>query len=336
MTGATAMISTNEIVNFIKPTVRTPATRVLVILFAAAWLCSCSLSKAVDKTSQTIKRTSRKITREVKFTGDGFKPLVAISGFETIAEDSDETIKTFFDQSIPDYLNDRCNGVLTGRSEQAPFSDFFGELPRLANGQIDAYALSLISRQIGVNAVLIGSLKNIRKIDELQGVLWNKETIYLVRIVVRMEVYQPLTSTKILDSIYRRDVPIEEIEYDGAAGAGRWKMPPLGETLSDMLAEIGADICDALLDQPWSGFVTAVDGEKIVISAGSRAGLKPGVRLNVFDSTRTIEGADGQRFFMPGSNFAEIEIVAAAEDRSEARQIGGGAVKMGHSVRTGP
>ena len=99
--------------------------------------------------------------------------------------------------------------------------------------------------------------------------------------------------------------------------------------LSDMLAEIGADICDALLDQPWSGFVTAVDGEKIVISAGSRAGLKSGVRLNVFDSTRTIEGVDGQRFFLPGSILRQIEIVAVAEDRSEARQIGGGPVKMG-------
>ena len=97
------------------------------------------------------------------------------------------------------------------------------EPPRLATGQIDAYALSIIGRQLGINAVIIGSLENIRKVEELRGILWNRETIHLVRLVVRMEVYQPLTATKVLDSIYRRDVPIDEMEYEQSSAPGRWK-----------------------------------------------------------------------------------------------------------------
>ena len=102
-----------------------------------------------------------------------------------------------------------------------------------------------------------------------------------------------------------------------------------------MIEEISADICDAIEDQPWSGFITAVAGDKIIISAGSQVGLKPGIQLNVFDSTQTIEGLDGQRFFLLGDNTAKIRLIAVTENRSEAELIDGEPVKVGSSVRAG-
>ena len=76
-----------------------------------------------------------------------------------------------------------------------------------------------------------------------------------------------------------------------------------------------------------------MEGHKITISAGSRVGLKTGMKLKVFDSTKTIEGVGGQRFFLRGDDVATIEVVSVADQTSEARQIDGGPVKLGHSVR---
>lgn len=320
---------------FISPMIYKSAVRLLVLFLMLPWLWNCSLPSTVEKTSRTIKRTSKEIVRDVTLSGGNFKRQVAIAAFETITEDPESTVKLFYDQNLPDYLGKNCKGVIVGQGGKSAASQLLSEPPRLATGQIDAYALSIIGRQLGINAVIIGSLENIRKVEELRGILWNRETIHLVRVVVRMEVYQPLTATKVLDSIYRRDVPIDEMEYEQSSAPGRWKLPLLDDALAEMLEEMGEDICDAILDQPWNGFVTAVNGDKVTISAGSAAGLRVGMKLNVFDSTQIIEGADGQRFFMPGPNTARIEVVAVTDDRSEARQIDGEPIKSGDNVRSG-
>ena len=308
-----------------------PTLRLLILIFSVAWLVSCSFSSTVEKTSRSIQRTSKKVTRQVTFSGSEFRQQVAIGSFTTIRQDPHNRIKSYFDKGLPDQLSDHCQGILlAGRQEST--AALLTEPPRLTNGQVDAYALSFIGRQKGINAVIIGTLESVRRIDELTGILWNKETVHEVRFAVRIEVFQTLTATKVLDSIYRRDVPIDELSADQQTAADDLVLPELDEALSDMLKEIGADICDALLDEEWNGFVTSVQNDKIFIAAGSRVGLKPGLKLKVFDSTRTIEGVNGQRFFLKGDQVASIEIISVSDNQSEARQIDGGRVKLGHSV----
>ena len=161
------MTSMHELISAL---MRNPPARLLALFFTAIWLWNCSISSTVEKTSRTIKRTSKEIVRDVTFSGGNFKRQVAISAFETTTEDPESSVKLFYDQKLPDYLHKNCKGVMVGEEGPSTASEFFSEPPRLANGQIDAYALSLISRQLGINAVLIGSLKNIRKVEELHGI----------------------------------------------------------------------------------------------------------------------------------------------------------------------
>ena len=268
------------------------------------------------------------------FAGSDYRQQVAIGSFTTISQDPNSRIKSFFDKGLSENLSEHCKGILLQADRKNATAGLLTEPPRLANGDVDAYALSFIGRQSGTNAVIIGTLENVRRIDELSGILWNKETVHEVRFAVRVEVFQTLTATKILDSIYRRDVPVDELSSVQGTAPGDMEMPGLDEALSDMLEEIGADVCDALLDQEWNGFITSVKDERIFIAAGSRVGLKPGVKLKVFDSTQTIEGLNGQRFFLTGDEVATIEIVSVTDDSSEAKQIDGGRVKLGHSVRS--
>ena len=85
-------------------TARGAAGRLLILVLAAAWLWTCSFSSAVEKTSQTIKHTSRKITRGVNFKGGDLRHQVAVGGFETIAADKENSIRIYFDQGLPDQL----------------------------------------------------------------------------------------------------------------------------------------------------------------------------------------------------------------------------------------
>ena len=70
-----------------------------------------------------------------------------------------------------------------------------------------------------------------------------------------------------------------------------------------------------------------------MIPSGTRTGLKLGDILEVYDSSRIIEGIGGQRFFTPGLKIGEIEIVAITENRTEAKLVDGEGIATGSTVR---
>ena len=100
-----------------------------------------------------------------------------------------------------------------------------------------------------------------------------------------------------------------------------------------LLTDIGDSICDTVRDQPWTGYITRVESDEFIISAGTRVGLEPGDILEVFDSSRIIEGVGGQRFFSPGLKIGEIEIVDITGDRTKTRLVSGRGIMRGSTVQ---
>jgi hypothetical protein len=205
--------------------------------------------------------------------------------------------------------------------------------PKLKSGHLDNYSLALIGRQLGFSAIVTGSLEDIRFNDELQGILWIKDTHHFVEVVIRVEVNDARTATKLLDYKFTNEVEIEDLDYQMIQQNDRVRLPMLNETLSQLLAEIGSEICQTVKDQPWTGFITKADADRFSISSGSEIGLKVGDVLEVYDSSRIIEGVGGQRFITPGLQIGEIEIVTITAQTSEARLISGKDIIKGSTVR---
>ena len=96
---------------------------------------------------------------------------------------------------------------------------------------------------------------------------------------------------------------------------------------------MGDRICEVIEVQNWTGFVTAVKREKITISTGGPVGLEEGDTLQVFGSGVVVEGVDGQRFIIPSSKRAEIEVVSVTEKQAEAVRSPGQEINVGDLVR---
>ena len=141
------------------------------------------------------------------------------------------------------------------------------------------------------------------------------------------------TATKLLDYKFTSEVEIEDLDYEMIKQNDRIRLPMLNETLRKLLADIGSEICHTVKDQPWNGFITNVAEDRISISSGNEVGLKVGDVLEVFDSSRIIEGVGGQRFITPGLKIGEVEIVTITKNTSEARQISGKDIIKGSTVR---
>lgn len=293
---------------------------------------SCSYRKTVDKTTKSVTRTTQKIKRNIRFSDDDLQRMAAVIGFDNKSLYRAKDFTQLFRIGIPEYLNKECDDVSIAQSNAGENVEGFQQLPMLENGQIDNFALAVIGRQLGLNAVVTGSLDDIGILDELRGMIW-KDTHHLIQVLVSVEVYDTESGSKILDESFSRKVEIEELDYELMRSEGKMILPDLNETLSDLLAEIGEAICWAIEDQPWNGFVVAVEGDKITLSSGSSVGLATGDELDVFDTSRVLKGVSGQRFFVHGQKIGEIKITEVEPDKARAVIMTNRGVKAGSSVR---
>ena len=258
---------------------------------------------------------------------------VGIIKFENNSLQAETEFQNIFHKGLPDFLNQNCEGILVDDPETGNLLRIVTEPPKLKSGHLDTYSIALIGRQLGLNAIVTGSLEDIRIIDEAQGIWITRETVHFMEVVIRVEVNDSRTATKLLDYKFTKNVEIEDLDYQMIKQDDKIHLPMLNETLNELLAEISKEICFTVKDQPWTGFITEAAQDRFTISSGSTTGLKTGDVLEVFDSSRIIEGVGGQRFITPGLQIGEIEIVAITPNRSEARLISGKDIIKGSTVR---
>jgi hypothetical protein len=304
-----------------------------ILLLPASLMLITGCSSTLKNTTETLTRTTKKISRQITFSGDGLKKTVAVVRFENKSLQAGADFqKTFYNNFIK-FLKTKCGDIIVKDSASEGNPGSFTQLPKLASGQTDNFALAVIGRQLGLNAIIAATLENIRVRDEIRGILWTRDTHYLIQVVVRAEAYDTHTATKIIDENFVHEVEIDELDYESIQNKKAETLPRINEAFDQILSEMGNRICDVLSEQPWHGYVAAVTGDKIILSAGRQVGLKPGNKLDVFDSGRILEGLDGQRFFEPGIKTAELKIVAVSDDRSEAVKVSGRGLKEGSVVR---
>jgi hypothetical protein len=292
----------------------------------------CAYRKAIDKTTKTVSETTAKLKRKIRFSDDDLQRRTALISFENRSLYRSEDFARLFRDGIPEYLNKQCEDVTLVDRVAGEAIESLKELPKLASGEVDNFTLATYGRQLGLNAVIIGSLDDIGLVDETQGVLL-KDILHFIQILVHIEIYDTETGTKTLDDDFRRRVEIDKLDYDMMRSEGQLRLPDLSETFKDLLGEIGETICWAIEDQPWNGFITSFEENRVVLSAGSTSGLEPGDEFDVFDNSRILKGRDGQRFFVHGSKTGRIRILSVEPDTSEAAVISDKGIQAGNSVR---
>src|SRR5210317_2018947 len=190
--------------------------------------CSTGYQGTVDKTKKTVSKTTKKLTRKIRFSDDDLQRMAAVIGFENKSLYRSQDFTLLFRKGIPEYLNDECDDVTVENSDDDENLSGFKELPMLPSGQVDNFSLAIIGRELGLNAVVTGSLDDIGMLDELRGMVW-KDTHHLIQILVSVEVYTTETGAKILDQSFSRRVEIEELDYELMQSEGKMILPDLNE-----------------------------------------------------------------------------------------------------------
>jgi hypothetical protein len=302
---------------------------------AAIWLwlllfmvgCS-SLASTVEKTSEKMGYQTQKIVRQISPFKSNLKRFLAVYRFENKALMAGKSFQPVFQEGIIRRLENECSTIVALPAEKIDQLSRLDTLPRLPSGALDNFALAQMGRQIGLNAIAVGALNNINLTKEIQGV-FSKEAHYFIQVTIRLQVFDTETATKIFDEIFDRQMEIEEMDYTSVQTNQQVSMDWLHDAFEEMITKMANRLCDALFNLSWAGFVVGTEGNLIQLSSGSRVGLKPGLALDVFDSSEIITGVSGQRYIVPGLKIGEIKLKSVFPDRSEAEPV------SGHDIPTG-
>ncbi|MDF1592410.1 MAG: hypothetical protein P1P89_12915 [Desulfobacterales bacterium] len=268
--------------------------------------------------------------------GDGggtLKKKVAITVFENRTQIASDEIRESFHRQFTAKLTRACSDTLLVTPEEKTFPDYLKTLPRLPSGLIDNYALAVTGRKYGFNAIVTGTLLDIKIDEEAYGFWWFKGSRPYIELLVGVEALDTETGAKILDERFVRKIKIRQDEFESLRSTETRTLPLLTKPLQQIADDMGVSICDAVNDQAWKGYIISVLPDKVILSAGKDNGLTPGDILEVYDSGSTISGHAGQLFFRPGLKIGEIRITAVYPNRSEAVVVSGTNITEGCTVK---
>ena len=279
------------------------------------------------------RRTTKKLAREVVTRDGDYRKAIAVTRFENRSFYTRDNIEVIFQNKLLEILKSACPKALLAIPEDKDYPEFLTKLPRQANGRIDNLSLALAGRRSGFNAVATGAVVDVAAYEEKRGVFWLRDTHNFIQIQIHVEVYDTETAAKILDEHFIREVEVDETDYDLIKRKKQIALAEIPETLEYMATMLGEQICDALSGQYWKSYVLSKDGMRIIIASGRKAGLIPGMKLAVYNSSKVVKGLEEERFFLPGTKTGEIKITYVHPDKSEAVTISDDDIQEGSTVR---
>ncbi len=307
---------------------RVPFIYVAFALFAfVAFISGCTAYSSVS-------RKTKNITRGFKGLDKDLKKIIGMAPFNNRTPFSDQNLETNFYETLIRAIESKCPGILILHSAAAGYPEFLDDLPGQAAGKMDNLELAKNGRAFGLNAIMTIALTGIKDFEAEKGFWWFKDKHYFFRIQMNIKLYDTETGTKLLDEIISRDVEVEEFDVELFKNRNSFDLFLLEGAFEYFSTTTADKTCDALVVQPWKGYIISISGDKAILSSGAGSGLAPGRVLEVFDSSEIIQGADGQRFIMPGPKTGRIKITAVYDYSAQAVIDAGSEARVGNVVKT--
>ncbi len=293
----------------------------------------CLVSITGCSTVSIIEKSAKRMVRDIRAPDSDLKKKVGILLFEnkTTLVNKDEGKK--FIEILSETITSSCPNILLEKPGDSDYPDALARVPRTKFGWIDNLTLAKLGRQLGLNAIVSSALMTVTPKKRKKGIWWLKDTHYFVQVRIATEIYDTETGAKLLDESFMQEIEVDEMDLESMITDREMNASIAGKAFGTIADEMGDKICNAIVFQPWNGFIASIDSDKFLLNFGKNIGLKIGDLFEVFDSSSIFEGMEGRRFFKPGFKTGEIKITAVYPDSAEGILVSGHGIQPGFCVR---
>jgi hypothetical protein len=303
-----------------------PVIGILFFLAAMSIMIGCS-------TVHSIEKSTKKMVRNFRAPDGDLKKMIALTPFENKTSFKDVGMDKRIVENLARTITASCSNILLITPGDPGYPDELSKPPREILGQIDNFDLAKIGRRLGLNGIITGSIVNISPDNKKKGIWWFKNTHYYVQVQIATQLYDTETAAKLLDESFVHEVEVDETDLESIQTESGILASVISEAVKNIADKMGEKICNTVVYQPWKGFITSVNADRIIINSGGKVGLKTGDLFNVFDSSGIFKGAGGQQFFIPGPKIGEIKVTAVNPDTAEAMLVSGHDIRAGYTIR---
>ena len=187
--------------------------------------------------------------------------------------------------------------------------------------------------QMGMN-VLVAGVLNPREVRARKWGIWPIKGVKReMEISLLLNAYDIIDGTLFISHLETRKIKlsIEDLEW-AAEGEVVIDEAKLEEELSDILEDQASTIRDELEDHPWRGKILSVDGETVMVNAGSDIGLSNGSMFQVYSKGERIRSLEGKYFYLLGPKVGEIKAVNVTDSQASAVAVNGGPFRSGQII----
>lgn len=211
------------------------------------------------------------------------------------------------------------------------------KLPLLPGGRINNSTLSSIAEESGIQAVGVYSTVDVSVEEKYTEMMYLSKTRWHLKAFFSFSVYDTETSSKLCDFYIEEKVNITKDEYDVyLKSPEKISEASLSELVQQASLNISEKAIEALSKVSWKAFIVGVNGNKVRISSGKEALVKPGDEMDVLSLGQIFEGKDGFRYRIPGDLKGKIKIERSENYYSEAEIPGGMTVAPGMVIKPSP
>ncbi len=299
----------------------------LVLLALIAFVAGCSVFSGLSN-------KTKNITRGFTQRDEDMKKMVGLAPFKNPTRYTDPIQEMNFTETLVENVETQCPTVDVLYSGTVGSPEFLLNLPTQGQDKIDNLELAKMGRPFGLNAVLAIALTGIHSFEEEKGFWVFKDPHYFIRVQIKAEMFDTETGTKLIDEIIGRDIEVELFDIELLENQDRFDVFLLESAYEYFARTLAEKVCSVMADQPWKGYIVSVTGDKVILSSGVTSGLALEQVLEVFDSSETIDGMAGRRFFKPGPKTGEIEIIAVYDNSAEAVIRTDNGIRVGNLVKT--
>ncbi|MBW1962251.1 MAG: hypothetical protein JRJ04_12460 [Deltaproteobacteria bacterium] len=305
------------------------------LTFSVAFVMICILASQLNgcSTYLSARRATKKVTRDLVTFDDDLVKSVGIVRFENWSYYRRDNIEKIFQNKLTETLGSACSHLLLARPEDENYPDFLVELPPRIADRIDNLNLALLGRQYGFDAIATGAIVSISAFKEKRGLFWLRDTHSFIQIQIMVKVFDTETGAKLVDENFIHELEVDETDYEFVRAKKPTTIVEIPEALKYIASIMGEKICDAISAQPWKSYVISKQGKRIIISCGSRSGIRQNMVFKVYNASRLIKGVEEQQFFLPGPETGEIRITYAHPDFAEAIVIADHGIQVGDAVK---